>query len=318
MFKIVTDWLRFFRTINLLMVALTMYMLRWVVLYPFFGKSEISFSLSEWEFGAMVFSTVLVTLGGYLINDYYDVETDRINRPEKWYAGRLISLSATWRLWQIISVAGGALALGVAISANELVWFGLYPAAVGLLWWYAYSLKKKPLSGNVLVSAFCGGVALLVTFSERESLRQLAEADASAAQLALQITWFYALFAFFSNLYRELLKDLEDQEGDALSGCQTVPIAWGLKPALWLAMGTSAGLLAILFYFLLSWPLAPLYALLWAIAGVVVPVFRNMRLLKVTTEKEGYHLASQRAKYVMLSGLLLLPLLLWESGLYSL
>jgi 4-hydroxybenzoate polyprenyltransferase len=185
--------------------------------------------------------------------------------------------------------------------------------AIMLLWWYAFKLKRKPLFGNLLVSFFCGGVALLVLFSERYALYKLMDANKTAYQLASNLFWFYAVFAFLSNLYRELLKDLEDQEGDRLAGCLTVPLAWGVRPALLIAFSTGTALLAVLLYFLAIRSFVPIYALMWAIITLVIPVFRNMLVLKPSSAAADFHHASQRAKYMMLSGLVLLPLLVWES-----
>lgn len=290
-----------------------MYLLRWVVLYPFFSKTNIPFSLTESEFFVMVLATMLVTLSGYVINDYYDVEIDRVNKPEKLFIEKYLSKKGAYKVWWAINILGGMQAFAVAITADQLPWFALYPLAIMLLWWYAFKLKRKPLFGNLLVSFLCGGVALLVLFSERSALFKLMDADKTAYQLASNLFWFYAVFAFLSTLFRELLKDLEDLEGDRLSGCRTVPLAWGIRPALWIAFSAGTGLVAVLLYFLVVWPFVPIYALLWAIITLVIPVFRNMLVLKPTSAAADFHHASQRAKYIMLSGLVLLPLLVWES-----
>lgn len=313
--KLIKNWLRFFRSVNLVMVAITMYLLRWVVLFPFFDRAGLGFWLAEWEFAFMVAATVLVTLGGYLINDYFDVEIDQINRPEKCYIGKLISKENTLKLYGLITALGGILSAIVAFTSAHLPWFLLYPSAVFLLWIYAKNLKRQPLLGNLLVSFFCGGVALLVAFSERFQLQELAGKDAIAYQLTMGLIWFYALFAFLSNLYREILKDLQDQEGDRKAGCHTVPIKWGVKPALWLAFSVGIILGSILLFFLVNWPSAPVYGIFWALLTILIPLIRNMRQLKVSSTPEEYQHASQRAKFIMLSGLLLLPLLVWESFL---
>jgi len=306
-------WLTFFRGINLLIVAITMYLLRWVVLYPFLSKTNIPFSLTGSEFFLMVLATMLVTLNGYVINDYYDVEIDRVNKPEKLFIEKYLSKTGAYKFWWAINLLGGALAFTVAVTADQLPWFALYPLAIMLLWWYAFKLKRKPLFGNLLVSFFCGGVALLVLFSERYALYKLMDVNKTAYQLASNLFWFYAVFAFLSNLYRELLKDLEDQEGDRLAGCLTVPLAWGVRPALWIAFSAGSALLAVLIYFLATRSFVPIYTVIWAIITLVIPVFRNMLVLKPNSAATDFHHASQRAKYMMLSGLVLLPLLVWES-----
>jgi 4-hydroxybenzoate polyprenyltransferase len=154
-------------------------------------------------------STLLVAAAGYIINDYYDVKIDLINKPDRVVVGRSIGRRYALLLHSVFSVAG------IAIGTYLSLWIGAVNLfSVWLLWLYSNTLKRKPFVGNVAVALLTGLSILVVDalFYPHHSL-----------------IWIYALFAFFMTLVREIVKDMEDLKGDNTFGCRTLPILLGIR-----------------------------------------------------------------------------------------
>ena len=99
------------------------------------------------------------------------------------------------------------------------------------MWWYAVRLKCTPFWGNFFVALFCAGVAGILLFAERSPYQTF---SIEAPGPAKETTWIfiaYLGFAFLSTLFREIIKDIEDKEGDQKAGCRTLPIVLGTGPA---------------------------------------------------------------------------------------
>jgi 4-hydroxybenzoate polyprenyltransferase len=198
---------RLSRTGNLIFLALTLVLAALFLTRPLVSPYVKLHSPELW---LAVLSTCCVTAAGYIINDYFDVRIDRINRP----ARTIIDKRITRR--QALFLHGWLSAIGLIASAfvGEKL-FLLTLAAVVLLTLYSAYLKRTPLWGNLLVA----------------TLTALAVVVAGLAQN--QVTWevwVFFLFSFMASLIREIVKDMEDMRGDAQFGCRTLPIVWGLEP----------------------------------------------------------------------------------------
>lgn len=276
-------WFRLFRFPNLLIVALTQYLTHFVLID--------SPRLAGWHFALLVLDTVLIAASGYLINDLSDIAADRVNKPHKMAIGNKISPQTGWKLYFFLL----ALGMGIAIY---LGWFVkrpdqvlLFPLATAALAWYARRGKKDlPLLGNLLVSAFCAFVPGVVLYAERQQLEGLSQA----------MIW-YLLLAFLSTLFREIVKDLEDEAGDRVAGRNTLPILIGRKKASNLAFVCGLLLLAALAPYA-SLGSSPLIAFL-ALAAVLPMGLALFFLLRANTPAD-FHRISTLAKGIILGGLL--------------
>lgn len=153
---------------------------------------------------------VAVAAGANAINDRFDVEIDRINRPDRPIPRGDLTTSDALRVWQVTSVLGVLLAWAIG------VWpFGIVLFAIPLLYWYSRALKGTPLVGNVVVGGMTG----------------LAFIFGASAVGSIENGFIPALFAFLVNLAREVVKDIEDREGDSRSQASTFPLRFGLRPA---------------------------------------------------------------------------------------
>jgi len=162
-----------------------------------------------WQLYVLTLSTTVIAAAGYIINDYYDVKIDLINKPERVVVGKSIrrryALFFHWAL-SIIGVALGFLLSWKIAAINFITGF--------LLWWYSNFLKRQPLAGNFVV-ALLTGLSVYVVAVLFDPFNKLILS--------------YSFFSFFITLVREIIKDMEDLKGDNTFGCQTLPILWGIR-----------------------------------------------------------------------------------------
>lgn len=154
-------------------------------------------------------STIAIAAGGYIINDYYDVKIDYINKPDRVVIGKNITRRYAILFHVVLSALGIVVGLYLSwrIGAVNVV-------SVFLLWLYSNSLKRLPFIGNLTVALLTGLSVYLVELFYRSGNSLVA---------------IYALFAFFMTLIREVIKDMEDLKGDNSFGCKTLPIIWGIR-----------------------------------------------------------------------------------------
>jgi 4-hydroxybenzoate polyprenyltransferase len=215
-------------------------------------------------------------------------------------------------IWHLVLSILGIL-IGFVIDFKTPVQFlGVFNAGcVLLLFVYSISLKKKLLSGNILISLLTAWVILVVSWCEASNLLQPA-AIGSYTEKITRITFLYAGFAFVISLIREVVKDMEDIEGDRRYGCRTMPIAWGIQAtkvfvAVWLVV-LIAALSIVQFYVLqFRWWLSAAYCIIFTIVPLVL-IFK--RLFKANTSAD-YHQLSSWIKVVMFTGILSMIFFRW-------
>ena len=97
---------------NLTIIIIAMALMRYCVIKPFMIYSDLSLQLSLKDFFLLVLSTVFITAAGYVINDYYDIKSDKINCPEKVIAGDIFSLNTVLYFNFILNAIGIFLVYG--------------------------------------------------------------------------------------------------------------------------------------------------------------------------------------------------------------
>jgi 4-hydroxybenzoate polyprenyltransferase len=300
-------FLRLIRFQNLFIVALTQVLLYHWVLLPAYEKHEISPRLEPYHFYLFVMVTLLLAASGFIINDIYDLPTDQVNRPKRVLVQQLIPLQVAYWLYANFSMLGFLLALYLAFYVVQVELINIYWIASLFLFWYTHRLKKEPLLGNILVALLCAGVTASVWLAEAPQIHQLMlQAPIQAAQIKNTFLW-YCLFAFFSTLFREIVKDLEDENGDRQTGARTLPIVFGEKTAKQIAIFTGILLLALLFW---QWAFAPvafkLYFYLLEFLLVGCPMLISFFLLYKANQPKAYRQVSLIAKIIIINGILLL------------
>ena len=272
------------------------------VLQPLLAEAGKKPSLNPLHFLLLILSSVLIAAAGYIINDYFDLNIDRINKPGKLIIQKIIKRRSAI-VWHIaLSVIGIAIGFYLDFTTHVTL-LGLSNAAcVLLLFVYSISLKKKLLSGNIIISALTAWTVLVVTWCE---IRFFFNPAAVNTIKITRITLLYTGFAFVISLIREAIKDMEDIEGDRKYGCKTMPITWGFNAskiyvATWLTI-LVLSLVALMIYMLqLHWWMASVYCLVFIIAPSL-KIFQ--RLFTAKTPQE-FHSLSTMVKLVMFTGIL--------------
>jgi len=255
------EFLRLIRWVNLLIIAATMYSIRLFLLTyeklfpnelkePLLGRDGESF-----DFFLLVLSTIMIAAAGNVINDYFDMRADRINKPNRVIVGKTIK-----RRWAIIihsALNVGAFAIAIYLGVrNHTFWYlFIHLITMNSLWFYSLFLKKQPLIGNFLIAGLTAMVPILcgIHFYVQQSLIWTQVESQTAFSY-----WFQALiedghfiillafFAFVNNFAREIIKDMEDIDGDKKVGAKTLPIVSGMRSAkIW---STGLLILPVLFF----------------------------------------------------------------------
>ena len=272
------------RPYNLLIIAATMVVL--LIKY----RNEV---LEDYWFKAvlLIVPAVLTAAAGYVINDIYDELTDSINKPSKQLIGKSISKSNAWKLYAVLNLV--SLAISYFFSRQYMV---INISIIGILYLYSIQLKGTPLIGNIVVAVCSAAVIacciLLVDFESTPGLMNFTG---------------YVVFAFFISLIRELVKDMQDIEGDKAAGYTTYPIVIGIKGAKILVYVLSGieVMLCVLSIFL-AWGVAPYFS---SVIMVLVPMALLFFINQVAKAKtsDDFGSASHFLKFVMFAGVLNIP-----------
>lgn len=300
----------FFRLIrlpNLIIVGLTQYLIFQQLFLQNYQLLNINPKLAGFMAPLLFMSTVLITAGGYIINDLFDQPIDAINKPERRIIGRIISSQiATW-LYVLFSMIAFFLFFYICLKGKFIQYFFIYPSILFLLVAYSYYIKKLPLLGNLLIALLCAAVPGLIWLFEWEVFLELkGQAPALARRISGTMIW-YMCFAFLGTLYREIVKDIEDQKGDAALGRRTVAVIYGENRARVLTFfcgGLLFALLLIQFVYLNNYFSRSL--LIFALLGVFIPLGVSFQRLASAKTKKQYWIISQIIKLILLNGVLLL------------
>jgi len=270
---------------NLAIMLLSLVLVR-VLLLP---GQPLGGGLLAPRFGLLVLAALLVAAAGYIINDYYDVKIDAINRPARLVVGRLLRRRHAMLAHVVLSGVGVVLAAALSWRLGAVTL-----GAALLLWGYSARFKRLPLVGNVSIATLTGALILL------PALLPLATPEGR-----LKALWLYALAAFLLTAVREIVKDLEDMRGDAQHGCRTLPLVWGVARSKWVA-GFFLVCLGVLVLGvagqLLAWGRWPLAA--WLLGLVLGPLGWLAYLLLRADRRRHFRQLSAWCKGIMLAGVL--------------
>lgn len=225
------SFFKLIRSKNLIIVALTQVFFQYVVIQPIFQEANILLALSPLNFILLVISTLLITASGNVINDIFDYRIDKINKGEKQVLQSTTDLKGAKTTYLSLVITGALISFCVAYDIENLKLFLIYPAAVGILFIYSYKLKHIPFLGNFVVSIFIALVIYILVFAERAGVALLATDHPDQYLKFFFLIYGFMWFAFIANLIREIIKDLEDIDGDRQNGSKSLPIVVGNKGA---------------------------------------------------------------------------------------
>ncbi|HLN19635.1 MAG TPA: geranylgeranylglycerol-phosphate geranylgeranyltransferase [Bacteroidales bacterium] len=313
----ITEFLQLVRWRNLLLVAITMILMRYAVLEPLIRKIPVVLSNNPAEqvsmelqfpffnFLLLVLATLCITAGGYVINDYFDIKTDLINRGKVIVGTRIPRRTAM--MWHsVLNIAGVIIGFYISWRAGYAMMGALFLIVSGLLYFYSASYKRQFLVGNIIVAILTAAVPMLVAIYEWPALYRFYIVNAiSMPDLDFVLYWVggFAVFAFITTLAREIIKDIEDFEGDIAYGRNTLPVVLGIKTSK--AVAGALVVITILMLFL-AWKLYvnDLITIIYLSVAVAIPLLVVIYRLTGTNTKEKLHSASTFMKVAMFFGVL--------------
>jgi len=299
---------------NVLIIVLAMVLLRYCIIIPYLYPASPDPVSPLADFLLLVLVTVLMSVGGYVINDYFDVKIDAVNRPGKLVVNNLISSRTAIVVHMVLN--GIAIIIGFYLSWRiEAISFGfIFPFISGLLWIYSAKYKRMLFWGNFIVAGLSAFVILIVWLFEFFWLRMnaaLFAADIPDLRVVGTIFMGYAVFAFLVSMVREIIKDMEDTEGDRTVGCTTIPIVAGIMTTKYIVAAILLATMLMLVYAQVILIRLSFYMLFWYFVVTVQAgaIYLAVRLFRAGS-KDDYHFLSSLCKLIMVAGILSMEVLL--------
>ncbi|MDY5651639.1 MAG: geranylgeranylglycerol-phosphate geranylgeranyltransferase [Paludibacteraceae bacterium] len=303
--------MRLVRWGNLLFLgALVWVMEKWVAV-PILNAAAYGEQMPWYILLLLEIAVILIAAGGYVINDYFDVKIDRINRPDAVIVTRTISKPAAMRLSICLSAAGAACGILEAILLRSMTIGILFVIVPGLLWFYSSSYKRLFMIGNLTIALLAAVTPMLVAITNVAILQLRFETILPYISLPHDLyAWLggFALFAFLLTWIREIIKDMQDQMGDRELECHSMPVVWG---DLWTKVFVTAliiltlAIIGHIWYRLLPFPIGwTSLSTRYIALGIVVPLLSAIWLLWSAKIPSDYKSCQQVIKFAMLIGML--------------
>ena len=295
--NLVSAFFRLIRWSNLVFIVLTQALFYFCIYYPLYRVHDFRRLI------LLILASVTIAAAGYIINDYFDLNIDQVNKPEKNVIDRVIKRrwAIFWHLF--LSLLGVALTV-VAVGLHYWYLVLANLVCVMLLWLYSTSFKRQLLIGNLVISLLTAWTILVFFFAFSSPSNAFNTADPVSVKF-FRLAFLYSGFAFIISLIREAVKDMEDLKGDSKYGCKTLPIVAGVRAtkiyvAIWISVLVAT--LVILQFYVLQfgwWP-----SVLYAVPFVIVPLVYTLQKLRKATSTQDFASLSSNTKWIMLTGIL--------------
>lgn len=272
--------------------------LQFLLKFSLFYVYEIKTNLTEIQFVILLLSLILIMAAGYIINDIFDLKTDLINKPQKVIVDNQFSVETAQKLYLITNTLGIISGIGLSLSILKPTYAFIFIGASLLLYFYSKKLKSKPLIGNITVSFL---VVLNVIIL---SIFDLNFADKNDAKLlVIYIILLLSCFAFFINLVREIIKDIEDINGDYNLKMNTLPILLGVSRAKKIAMFLCLFPLGLLLFIVVKYASIYKYTVLYLLLFAFIPLVYVALKLTLAKTKKDFKKLSILLKLIMFLGI---------------
>ena len=295
------SFLNLIRWKNLLIMAFAQYLIKYALLVPFVESYGVKITLNDYGFLLLVLSTLCIAAAGYVINDIYDVEADKINKPDAVIIGKSISEKNALTLFITLNILGVGLGFYLSQVVDRSGFFVIFFVSSALLYIYATYLKQLLLIGNLVISII---VALSIIIVGVFELLPVINTENSAVQIVFfKIITDYAIFAFCLTLLREIVKDIQDINGDYKVGINSLPIAIGRERATKLVFVLTLLFTISVIYYLITYLYKQSWVVVYFLGLIIAPlIYICIKLFYAETNSHYKHL-SLLYKLVMLTGI---------------
>lgn len=291
-------YLKLIRYQNLLMLAFMQLVFR----YLFLAQSYVDLALTDFNYILLVIATVCIAAGGYVINNIMDQDTDEIAKPQNRVVGVSISETVAYNWYIGLTIVGVGIGFYLSNVIYKPTFASMFILVATLLYMYATSFKQIPVLGNVVVALMLSTSIIIIGLFD--ILPAIDMDNRFRMKEAFDILMHYAIFAFIINLIREIVKDMEDMDGDYQSGINSLPIAIGVQKTKIIVGILTVISIGILAYYVNSNLFELDYVVYYTMILIVGPlIYFGVKLLNATTKKEFHHL-SLVLKIILFFGIL--------------
>ena len=299
-------YLKLIRYQNLLMLAFMQLVFR----YLFLAQSYVDLALTDFNYILLVIATVCIAAGGYVINNIMDQDTDEIAKPQNRVVGVSISETMAYNWYIGLTIVGVGIGFYLSNVIYKPTFASMFILVATLLYMYATSFKQIPVLGNVVVALMLSTSIIIIGLFD--ILPAIDVGNRFRMKEAFDILIHYAIFAFIINLIREIVKDMEDMDGDYQSGINSLPIAIGVQKTKIIVGVLTVISIGILAYYVNSNLFELDYVVYYAIILIVGPlIYFGVKLLNATTKKEFHHL-SLVLKVILFFGILSVAVIVYN------
>ena len=274
--------------------------------FGFLKALDIPTALNNLQFALLAVATLCIAAAGYIINNLNDIDGDRINKPDRVYIPKPFSETQAFNIYLIFNIAG--VGLGFVLSnmmglTNFATFFVLVSA---LLYVYANFLKRVLIIGNLVVSMVVAAAIFIVILYD---MVPLLEGYSNELMTPILILRDYALFALMLNFLREIVKDIEDANGDYSVGINSLPILIGLERTAKISAYIAVVYIFTILGYIYFWLQTNVWTSIYLVTAVVVPLVYFCIKARYADKKTHYSHLSFVLKLIMLSGILSLGVL---------
>lgn len=291
-------FLKLIRFPNLIFIGLTLVLIK----FGLFNTLNVYEVLDVNHYILLIIATVFVAAAGYIINDIYDVEADKINKPKRVIIGEEISEQWAYNLFFIFNIVGVGIGFYIANSISKPAFSVIFILSSALLYFYANTLKQIIFLGNVVVSLLVAVVILMPAFFDL--LPAINSENREIQSQAFLILSTYALFAFLVNLLREMVKDQEDINGDYNCGIITLPILLGVKRTNKIIFAVGLISILLLVYLLYNYLYKSTAVVYYSLTFILAPLLYFILTILNTTKRKEFTNQSLLLKILLFFGIL--------------